>query len=342
MRGSYQRKLKMNILFLDNIGEESLSLHKEHASSNMKINYLNDVENNDNYLKNAEILITKKIKIDSKIINKSPNLKFIQLLSNRSDKIEKDILKNKRFKISLLPQVGCIAVAELAMTLILSLSKKIPLGHQLTKNSEYINLKIEPFKTEERKHNFQWMKMKNIFEVYGKSLGIIGFGEIGTELARRARSFGMVVNYYSRTKLQNEIEQDEKVNYQDLESLLSSNDFISLHLPHTNQSEKIINKNTLSLMKKESYLINTSRGGLIDENDLYSHLKNNKISGAGLDVFLYEPLPKGHPFIDLDNIIFSPHIGGGSGGARIKHVKNLLENLSLFISTGKANYEIFN
>ena len=83
-------------------------------------------------------------------------LKFIQLLSNRSDKIEKNIFNNKKIKIALLPQVGCIAVAELAMTLILSLSKKITLGHKMTKDSDYIKLNIEPFKTEERKHNFQF------------------------------------------------------------------------------------------------------------------------------------------------------------------------------------------
>ena len=137
---------------------------------------------------------------------------------------------NKKIKIALLPQVGCIAVAELAMTLILSLSKKITLGHKMTKDSDYLKLNIEPFKTEERKHNFQWMKIQNLFELYGKSLGIIGFGEIGTELSRRAKSFGMSVSYFSRTKLSTETEKDEGINYQDFDMLLSSNDFISFSI----------------------------------------------------------------------------------------------------------------
>ena len=332
----------MNILFLDNIGEDMFSLHKEHSPSYMNLKYIDDKNKTDDYLKDAEILVTKKTIINQDLLKKVPNLKFVQLLSNRSDKIDPNIIENKSFKIALLPQVGCIAVSELAMTLMLSLSKKITVGHELTMSSAYLKLNIEPFKTEERKHNFQWMKINNIFEIYGKSLGIIGFGEIGTELSRRAKSFGMKVNYYSRNKLPTHIENFEGVKYQDLETLLSSNDFISLHLPHTSESNKMINKNTLSLIKKNSFIINTSRGGLIDEDDLYYYLKNNKIAGAGLDVFLYEPLPSNHPFMSLANVILCHHIGGGSGGARIKHVKNLIDNLSMFIKSGKTNYEIFN
>ena len=95
-------------------------------------------------------------------------------------------------------------------------------------------------------------------------------------------------------------------------------------------------------MKKDSFIINTSRGGIIDEEDLVSALKSNQIAGAALDVFLYEPLPVGHSFMKLDNIILSPHIGGGSGGARIKHVENLLNNILKFQNTGKPDYEISN
>ena len=333
----------MNILILDKIGNESLSLFQKQAPSNFFINCFTDNDSiNNKLLKEAHILVSKKVKIDKQFIENSPNLKFIQLMTNRSDKIDKKILNDKKIKVSLLPQVGCIAVAELAMTLILSLSKKIPLGHNYTKNAEYLKMNIEPFKTEERKHNFQWMKIPNLFEINGKSLGIVGFGEIGTELARRATSFGMIINYFSRTQLSKDIEEEEGINYQKFDELLSSNDFISLHLPHTNESEKMINKRTISLMKKDSYIINTSRGGIIDEDDLVSALKNNQIAGAALDVFLYEPLPAGHSFMKLDNIILSPHIGGGSGGARIKHVENLLNNILKFQNTGKPDYEISN
>jgi phosphoglycerate dehydrogenase-like enzyme len=117
--------------------------------------------------------------------------------------------------------------------------------------------------------------------------------------------------YHDVVRLSAEVEENLKIEYKSLDDLLSESDFVTLHIPHNEKTDKVIGKREFALMKQSAFLVNTARGGLLDENALYHALKNNRIAGAGLDVFEYEPLAKDSPLLRLSNIIFTPHMAAG-------------------------------
>ena len=227
-----------------------------------------------------------------------------------------------------MPQRGCIAVAEQTLLLMLGLSKKVVRAHAATASGAYRELGVEPIRTEERLHRFQWMQLPGIFELHGRTLGLVGFGEIATEVARRARAFGMEVLYFRRRRLPAEVEAEEGAIYRELPALLAESDFVSLHVPLSKETERLIDAAALARMKPGAFLVNTCRGGVVDEDALVEALASGRIAGAGLDVFLHEPVPHDHPLLRLDNVLLAPHLGGGSGGARAKHAKDLMANLA--------------
>lgn len=147
-------------------------------------------------------------------------------------------------------------------------------------------------------------------DVHGKTLGIVGMGRIGVAMMKRAQGFGMKVIYYDPRRLP-EIESDQ-VRYATLSDLLSSSDFVSVHTPLDEKTHHLIGKAEFAKMKRTAYLVNTSRGPVVDENALYEALRDNVIAGAGLDVFEKEPLDPESPLIKLDNIVLTPHIASAS------------------------------
>ena len=155
----------------------------------------------------------------------------------------------------------------------------------------------------------------------------MGVGDIGIEVSRRAQAFDMEILYTKRHPLLAEHEHQANVRYVGMEELLQTSDFVSLHAPHTSQTEKMINTKALDLMKSSAVLINTARGGLVDEEALVSALQEGRIGGAGLDAFLYEPLPQGHPLVDCPKVLFSPHVGGGTGGGQKGMMADVINNL---------------
>jgi phosphoglycerate dehydrogenase-like enzyme len=185
--------------------------------------------------------------------------------------------------------------------------------------------------TEQRRHKFQWMKLPGLLEVTGHTLGIIGLGEIGTETARRARAFGMNVLYNKRQRLPQAVEVADHLTYAEKNDLLRHADFVLLSSPLTPETEGMIGARELALMKPTAFLVNISRGGVIDEAALVEALQSHRIAGAGLDVFVYEPIPFDHPLLACDNVILTPHIGGGTGGARDRQMNDVLANVQRFV-----------
>ncbi|HEU5011433.1 MAG TPA: NAD(P)-dependent oxidoreductase, partial [Roseiflexaceae bacterium] len=145
-------------------------------------------------LPEADALVAQGRPVTAEIMDAAPRLKLIQRYGSRPDGIDVEAARARKIAVGTMPLVGCIAVAELAFTLVLALSKNLIRAHEATVTGEYRERGVEPIKTEQRRHNFQWMKL-SLQEVHGKTLGVIGFGEIGTETARRARAFGMNVIY---------------------------------------------------------------------------------------------------------------------------------------------------
>ena len=292
-------------------------------------------------LKTADAVIIQRKPFSRKLIEASPDLKMIQKMGGRRDGIDIHAAEERNIAVALMSLPGAVAVAEHTIALILALAKKIIPAHQWTKDGSYRNFGIEPKITTERSHGFQWMKMNEMMvELRGLTLGIIGFGDIGNEIAKRAQAFEMRVIYHNRNRLEPDLEKELHVSYCEKEELLKQSDFVSLNTPLNSETEKSIGAFELSLMKPTAFLINTSRGGVIDETALVEALRDRKIAGAGLDVFVQEPVPYDHPFLKLDNVVLTPHIGGGKGGARERQPRAVLINIKKFFDEQPLDYRV--
>jgi lactate dehydrogenase-like 2-hydroxyacid dehydrogenase len=205
--------------------------------------------------------------------------------------------------------------AELAMALMLAISRK------LTQLDKKIRMK----------DGLKWGIMENLGDsLEGKTLGIIGLGNIGQSLARRAVAHRMKIIYHNRHRLDQSIEKQYNAEYVNLDILFSESDYISLNAPYTTETHHILDKKAFDKMKPTAYVINTARGSLIDEAALVKALQTKRIAGAGLDVFENEP--EIHPgLIDLDNVIMVPHIGTGTIDTRIEIGKYVTKNILNFI-----------
>ncbi|MPM29768.1 Glycerate dehydrogenase [bioreactor metagenome] len=163
-------------------------------------------------------------------------------------------------------------------------------------------------------------------EVNEKTLGVIGAGNIGREVIKIAQALGMKILVYTRTPKANE----ENLKYVSLEQLLRQSDFVSLHCPLIPQTRHLINKETLAMMKPSAFLINTSRGALVNELELIEALKSNRLAGAGLDVQETEPPKQGNPLYDMENVILTPHMGWKGLETRQRLVSILADNIQSF------------
>jgi D-3-phosphoglycerate dehydrogenase len=245
------------------------------------------------YLDDVIAIITGLEPITQKVINTAPRLKVIGKHGIGVDNIDLDAAKRKGVTVLNSPGTNREAVADLVFGLMLSLARKIPNSDSQVRAGK-------------------WPKVFGQ-SVFGKTLGIIGLGAIGRSMVQRARGFDMKVfafdNYWNK-----EYADANGVIFSDIDGILKEADFISLHVPLTPETKNLIGMEQLNSMKPSSYLINASRGGVVDEDALYTALKEGKIAGAGLDVFSTEPLIDS-PLFELDNVILSPHMGGFTDGA---------------------------
>jgi glyoxylate reductase len=214
------------------------------------------------------------------------------------------------------PDVLNDATADLTWALILGIARRIVEANHFVREGKFTG----------------WLPHLFIGNmVYGKKLGIIGMGRIGSAVCQRAKGFNMKVYYYNRNPLPKEKEQEYNAQYVDLETLLKECDYITIHAPLNEESYHLIGREELHLMKKDAYLINTSRGPLIDEQALYEHLKEGKIAGAALDVYEHEPkIVEG--LLALDNVILLPHIGSATYETRTRMAELAANNIANVLS----------
>lgn len=240
-------------------------------------------------------------------IKKFKNLKFIQLTSVGYDRVPIEYIKKNNIKIFNAKDVYCVPIAEFVVCSILSMYKRI---------YYFYNNKSKKI----------WKKNRELYELFGKKICIIGCGNIGKECAKRLDAFGCEITgidiYTFKNKYFNEIKEMTEI-----ENEISKSDIIILALPLTKNTRHIISKDVLSKMKKNSLLVNISRGEIIKTEDLINVLNEKKILGAILDVFEEEPLPKENPLWDMENVIITPH-NSFIGENNKKRLFNLiLENL---------------
>lgn len=236
------------------------------------------------------IIIRSATKVRKEFIDAAKNLKVIGRAGVGLDNVDVEYAKSKGIKVLNTPGATSISVAELVIGLILAVMRKIAYADR------------------EMRHG-KWPKKKcKGIEMYGKTLGIIGIGRIGREVAKRARAFGMKIIYYDVFKLDDRTANELGVEYRDLDDLIGEADVITLHVPLLPETKHMINAERIAKMKDGAIVINAARGGVVDEDALYEALKSGKLYGAALDVYEHEPLKESKLF-ELDNIVLTPHIG---------------------------------
>ncbi len=249
--------------------------------------------------------------IDEQLLSRAPNLKIIANFGVGFNNIDIDAATARRIPVSNTPGVLTESTADLAFALILASGRRLVEGDRITRAGEF---------------KF-WAPLHFLGQdISGKTLGIIGLGRIGKAVAKRAAAFDMNVIYYNRQRLQQTQEKTLNVTYASLTSLLQTADYVSLHVPLAPQTTHLIGHKELEVMKPTAYLINTSRGPVIDERALLEALVRKAIAGAGLDV--YENEPRLTPGLsELDNVVLLPHIGSSTVETRTKMAQIATENL---------------
>lgn len=275
----------------------------------------------------VDALVTAKRSIDADLIRAAAAPRLIQVQGRAPWAVDWDAAAAAGVPVSVLPHRGAIAVAEQTIALMLGLYRKLVPGHMGTRDAKYQDLGVEPVRTTERKIAFNWLRYPDVWQLHGRTLGLVGLGDIALEVVRRARAFDMNVVYNKRSPLPREREEMVGARYLPLPELLAASDVVSLHAPHTDQTERVIDDDAIALMKPTAILVNTARGGLVDEDALVDALRNGRIAGAGLDAFLHEPLPEGSPLADAPNVLLSPHVGGGTGGGQRGMIDDVVGNL---------------
>ena len=258
----------------------------------------------------AEIVVIRSAtKLTKEIIEKGDNLKIIARCGVGVDNIDVEYAKSKNIKVTNSPSANLISVVELTVALIINASRKINLSDNHLKKGK-------------------WNRSEFIgMELSGKQLGIVGFGKAGRLVSERMKSFGMSIAFYDPYVK----DWDGPEKSLGLDELLSSSDVISIHVIKTKETENILSKEKLDLLKESAILINTSRGGVVEEDYLIELLRLNKIFGAGLDVFSEEP-PKNIENIGDINLITTPHIGASTNEAQLKAGLDTIENIQKILA----------
>ena len=211
------------------------------------------------------------------------------------------------------------AVAEMTVLLMMAVNRKLPHFHHRTITGNWKN----------NSHGF------DLYEMFGKTLGIIGFGNIGKKVAKICKSFGMKILYYDKIRATRELEKELDAKFVSKNIIIKKSDILTIHLHLNNKTKKIIDKKTIQKMKKNSILINVSRSQLVDNKALLQALKSNKIRGAGLDVHDKEPTVKNDELNNHPGVVVTPHISGSTYDTYLRVIKSCLENIENTIKNRK-------
>jgi len=288
----------------------------------------------------ADAIVAYGAQVDANVLAHVRALRLILKLGRVYDNIDLDAVRACGVPLGLVPRLGAGKVAELALTLILALSKNLLAAHRDVARGAYRRLGLEPAKTSQRVIAFRWMKPTRLHEVSGKTLGCVGFGEIGCELSMRAQPLGMRVLYTRRRPLPARLEASHAVTYRPLDELMEESDYVSVAVPYTDQTHHLIGAEQLRRLGPDGFLVNVARGGVVDEQALVEALRGGVIAGAGLDVFAYEPLPADSPLCTLDNVILTPHIGGGTGSSREGELAEALREVARVLDGAPMGHPI--
>lgn len=247
---------------------------------------------------------------DGALMDRMPNLKVISNFGVGVDHIDTDAARKRGIPVGNTPNLLDGATADMTFTLLMAAARRVVVGDRFARSPEFTH--YDP-------------SILHGYEVHGSTIGIIGMGSIGKQVAKRANGFDMEIVYHNRRP-----DPDDRLyraRYVSMASLLEVSDFVTLNCPLTDETRGLIDEAALKRMKKTAILINLARGGVVDHDALYDALRNDWIAGAALDVTEPEPLPRDHPLLTLDNLVIAPHLGSATTRTRHAMARRTVDNL---------------
>lgn len=311
----------MKLSILEPLGvekEKFLDMAEKVLGDRVEITYYdNRVEDSETLIersKDAEIVVLSNFQYRKDVIEKCPNLKMICVAFTGVDHVDIDYCKDRGITVCNCAGYSTVAVADLVFGLLINIYRNIVECNIVTRKGGTKNGLVG-------------------FELEGKKFGVIGTGAIGMRVENIAKAFGCEVYAYSRT-----VKEGKEIKYVDLNTLLSTCDVISLHVPLNENTKGLINEENIKLMKKNAVLINTARGPVVDSKALSDALKNNIIAGAGIDVFEIEPpIPVDHVLFDAPNLIVTPHVAFATKESMVKRAEIVFDNIDKYINGSSQN-----
>ena len=308
----------MKIVILDGATAKGKELDFDFLNQFGDVTYYDTTRNEDvlSRAKDADILVINKIVMDKDTLAECKNLKLITILATGYNIVDVEAAKALGITVCNVPYYSTNSVAQLTFAFILDFACKLSLHTQSVARGDW-----------QRCNDFAYT-LDTLHELSGKTLGIIGYGSIGKKVTQIGKAFGMNVLIATRTPVEGCVSKEE---------VFKNADFVTLHCPLNEQSKLMINEKSLALFKPTAYLINTARGGLIDENALAAALNSGKIAGAALDVLTSEPPKADNPLIHAKNCIITPHMAWASLEARVRLLHATEDNVRAFLQNAPIN-----
>lgn len=272
--------------------------------------------------RDADILVTNKTPLNAELIGSLPKLKFVATLSTGYNIVDVKALSERGIPVSNIPAYSTHAVAQLVFSFMLEHCTHTALHSDSVRRGDW-----------SRNPDFTY-HLTPLYELDGKTIGIIGLGKIGSDVAKKANAFGMKTLVYAPRRRG---DAPSYIEYTELDELLAKSDFVTLHCPLTDETAGMVNKEFLSKMKRNAFLINTSRGGVVNSKALADALNNGVIAGAGLDVMENEPPKADDPLLSASNCIITPHIAWAAFETRQRLMDIFEQNIKAFISGNPIN-----
>ena len=270
-------------------------------------------------IKDAEIILCNKSIMNRMTLKDAKNVKYIGLFATGYNNVDIEYTNERNITVCNAGSYSTNAVAQHVFALILEHYNKVGEYNKFVKDGGWI-------------HSEKFSPFKPMKEMDGRTLGIVGYGSIGKKVAKIAQAFDMKVLAYNRSP-----KKDESVRFVEMDELLEKSDIVSIHCPLNSDSEKMCNKEFFEKMKDGALFINTSRGGVVDEQALIDAVKSKKISGAGLDVVAVEPMEKLEEILDIDNIIITPHSAWAPVETRTRLVEIVKNNIKKWVAGAPVN-----
>ncbi len=313
---------KYKILVVQGLHEQGLQMLKNRTDIEFNVLMSDDENEILEAAKDVSGITVRTAKISSKIIEAANKLQVVSRHGVGYDSIDLASLNNKKIPLTIAAHSNMISVSEQAMFFLLALSKNVFYYDDFTRKGDWTN---------------RWDV--KAWDLAQKNILVIGFGRIGSNFVKRALAFDMNVYVYDPYVEKEKVKISGAIPVDNISENLQKMDAVTLHCPKNDETTDLFTKKEFNLMKKSSFIINCARGGILNEEDLYEALKNENISGAGLDVFDVEPTPSSNPLFKLNNVILSPHIAGVTVESTVRMATETVQNV-LDVLDDKVNQSV--